>query len=72
MKNKYTTQELINALDCWLNPNSAVDCEDCPFHSRDPLNPQKPGTCREVTLRAVTERLQNDALERMKSSYIKL
>ena len=49
---KLTDEEIVNVLDCWLNPNNNVECKDCPFGNMEP------GQCREATLKAAIERIR--------------
>lgn len=46
-----TNDEVLNILDCWMNPNSEVDCKSCPLHKLPK------GTCRERALEIIRNRI---------------
>lgn len=48
---KITNDEVLNILDCWMNPNSEVECKSCPLHELPK------GTCRERALELIRNRI---------------
>ena len=46
-----TNKEVLNILDCWMNPNSEVECKSCPLHKLPK------GACRERALEIIRNRL---------------
>jgi hypothetical protein len=43
---KYTREDITNGLECWLNPDSDIWCEDCAFR-----NESEGGECKLAVLR---------------------
>ena len=49
---KITNDDVLNILDCWMNPNSEVPCKSCPLHNKVPA-----GNCRYAALDIIRERI---------------
>lgn len=45
---KYTIEDIVNGLECWLNPGSDIWCETCAF-----FNESEGGKCKLAVLREV-------------------
>lgn len=43
---KYTREDIANGLECWLNPDSDIWCENCAF-----CNESEGGKCKLAVLR---------------------
>lgn len=52
-KKKLSEQEVLDAVDCCLNPESEVDCRRCPLHGI-----KTRGGCKRLTLDAVVNHIQ--------------
>ena len=51
-------QQVLNSLDCCLNPQSKVDCRSCPLRGIKPK-----GECRRLTLEAAKHHIQKIRLQ---------
>lgn len=49
---KITNEEVLNILDCWMNPNSEVECKSCPLNKKVPK-----GKCREHAHEIIRNRI---------------
>lgn len=45
---KYTIEDIVNGLECWLNPENDIWCENCAF-----CNENEGGKCKSAVLREV-------------------
>lgn len=54
MKMAYKREEIIAGLECWLDPNSDLSCEDCAFFGKE----SDGGKCKAAVLREAKKLLE--------------
>jgi DNA-binding XRE family transcriptional regulator len=62
---EYTKREILDGVECWLNPESDIWCENCPFHRVNPdgspvLDKHGNGICKTLVLEEVRKVFSED------------
>ena len=50
---QYTKEQIIDGLECWLNQDSDIYCENCAFYKEN-----KGGKCKSAVLREAERKLR--------------
>lgn len=53
---KYTNKQIIDGLECWLNQDSDIDCENCAFYKES----KGQGKCKGAVLREAIKILEGE------------